>query len=1568
MQKKRRFGMKNVIASVLTAALVLTSTPSGIFAGELLVDEAVESGMEGEFFEEESPNTTLPEETPEGVTDIFGVADPSEVDDFSVSEDDYSEEDGEDGTEADATDNNEVATETAVEAVTEGDTAEVSETNTEAATDAEIEFTTDAETEAEEVAEAAAAEVNTVTVEGIRGWGSTYFTAELTGATVTVSIPTYFWGTSATSMQASYVDATGYEEMIDADNYGKVVSGLKAVELTFFDKRGKVVKSVSASAEVELGSISAETYVMYQKSRTGMKKTASSEYPYFSFNISNGGPFVFAGLADDGADRAEGVTSRGTTTFDLTTSDGTEISARTSSKAFSSGTVYMEAENAMSEDTVEAAVSAVDDLEAEVVQAMDISFHNEEGTETEPAREVTVTIAIPLTMEGEYQLVHIKDNGDTEIVEDVAFDENGVTFTVDEFSTYALVWKNSDDEKQEATITWGYMDGDSFTELEEGSTVTLDTTAATVSLENTYDGYYMIGAVYRANNSAEWVDVRPAMLTKTDSGWNITTVTHNEDDTTTTRTVAVADGSEIRVIYGPRTQPVPSGADQENVPSPTTNKDVQDNGDGTYTITLDITGTQVTETDSVGANVLIIFDRTSSMAGSMPGATSRMAAAKSAVSTLVNILSTGDNAGNDIDYSFVSFYRQADSIHTWGADAITGRTTWTKNATAFNNYVQGIGYPNTYGTNWEAGLYQGRQALNSRDTDQTYVIFITDGEPNRRGTGSTTPSVSATEAISYALTQAQAITGMSNVSLYGVFCGNDSGHDNLADMIEDAHGKQTINGTDSATMTSAFENIAHTIIENLGASDAVVDDGIPSLADISANVAGTPGGYEYYKKAAGETEFTKWDEAPGAIYSEDNGVTWDLSEAGNLPAGTTYRIQFTVWPSQEAYDLLADINNGIVRNEDGSITQYETSDAAYANLSPDVQNQIYKSGGVYVLKTNTHLFTSYTAKNQRYTDQIDYREEAMDLVAEPISLIKEWPDNLLDKYGEAVYRDENGEEHTAEYIDLMVTQDKKDYLQVRVDAEHEWKKDNIFISCGLMTIDDEGNVDIKENGYDYTVTEPVGFSYYWDLISDVYHPMVINGTATLLVLDEEAESADNDNTFKIGDKFYTKADDATNTLHASNYRRSNLNLTKVVPATSAAQDNDYFTYTAKVTDAFSTDGFVWFSAYDPNQETGETDPETGEPEKGAIVTENWVLSGAEAQAGGYWRATNGAEITFQIKKEWNVRFLNLYHGSTFEFEETDMTVDYEFDGATAATKYSFEDDTILPESWYKITDKKVEGTIIEPNNQYTVTYTNKLKAFYIYHSSVAEDGDLEVIPMSDVKNGKYDLHAKTKPGTLYGGYYLNYSGKGDYKDDGVKATGGTAYNGYNKTWNRITDEVQTTSGTAMTPIAYETYYIKEVPYAYLQNYYHFTYYTSGDNKLTSLYLLSAVDDLNYSATGFYLKTSDKKPATKVVSSLTFKNNADGADAIKLTPYNVFGDAHRTYKIEKNPARDDGENTVNRLTYWRTTGEYFAANANYTVQPYWTTMDGIEVKGKTIRTMKIAELVKRGLSHTDEDAY
>lgn len=1157
----------------------------------------------------------------------------------------------------------------------------------------------------------------------------------------------------------------------------------------------------------------------------------------------------------------------------------------------------------------------------EAADTMEIQHINETSGETE-----TVATAENITITGE-------NSAEAE-------------FAVGSFSTFVLKW-GTEETPESATIHWGYMDGTEFVELKEGSVVTMDTTASTISLANSFEGYTYLDALYCAPGKSveEGVDIG-STLYKTADGWECDAYSTDGEETTSSR-AAIVDGSDIYVLYFIPGSPNPSGASDNTIPSPTTTKTVVPNGDGTYTIQLDITGATVTEDNSHYANILVILDATKSMDGT------KWTNAKAAMKALIETLTEGENAANagKIDFALVTFGRSA-----------TVTQGWTKNNTAFKTTCANLNMVSTSGTNWEAGMRGGLYGVlntypegeSEENHDPTYVIFLTDGDPNvYYSSGAATNytndgttngwSQNSNTSANHSADEAKAIAA--KTKLYGIYCGSSGttpsgdSYNRLVNVISgNGQGGQKTIAANADSIESEFKAIAQTMLDEMGASNVAVDDGVPELSNISSNVVGEAGGYKYYKKEADETEFTEWADAPGAIYSKDNGVTWDLSSAGTLPAGTTYRIKFTVWPSQDAYDLIADLNNGLKSLDD---------------LTPEQRAGVTGSKETgYTLLTNTHLNTSYSFKDVDYTDHPEWESKAMPLPTEKISLKKLWPKNNMGDYGVAVYRDENGEEQTADSIKLTLTKDGANYLDVTVSkdgpdgnaetTEDNWTANDIYISCGQITVEN-GVATVKETGHDYTVIEPAAFSYYWDLIAATYHPMVINGTAKMLILDEKAKSADNVNTFKINDKYYTvHTEPSIDTLEASNYRRSNLNLTKTVSGENVP--DSYFTFKATVTDTNSTDGKVWFSAWDPKANA-------------TVKDTDWVISGATAQKGntGYWFADNGAEVTFKIKAGWNVRFLNLYHGSTFSFEETAMPDVFEFDSITAAHQFSFMDQTITDASWYKVVDKKTEGTIIEPNNSYTFTYTNKVAPyFYVYHSSVEGDGDLTKYPVTET----FDIFATTKPGTLYGGYYLDYEGKGKYADDGVKATEGVAYNGMNVTWDYKKACEQ--DGREMTPVAGETYYVKEVPTYYLRNYYQVNYAKAAPQAMKGLYLVSAIDDNNYLTTGFKLNGEETTENVRVGKSISFKNWATGF-TVTLKPNSAF------FLVDGKKAITVKD--VNFLTFLDVTSREgydspYYKPGTFTVLPYWTTFDGITVNGISTRTVTITEMTKNGISKTD----
>ena len=930
--------------------------------------------------------------------------------------------------------------------------------------------------------------------------------------------------------------------------------------------------------------------------------------------------------------------------------------------------------------------------------AFDIHFENSDGKEVEPNGVVSVKMTakqealedvdLDAFDADSVQVTHIGKKA-TEVVADteqgseidgtvdIEATEKSVAkidaeFDVEEFSTFTLTWGSG----QSATIHFGTSGADGFTEFADEQ-ITFDTTASTISIANTFEGYHYLDAVYCTNGQSieEGIDIESVLQKNEDGSWS---ATKPKSESGSAESVDIENGSHIYVSYYQQGTPSPSGSGDDTVPSPTTEKSVTDNGDGTYTITLDVTGAKVTEDNSHYVNVLIVLDATRSMNGT------KWTNAKAAMNTLIETLSEGENAANagKIDYALVTFGRSATVHETSGA-------VWTKDNAAFKSTCAGVNMVTTYGTNWEAGmrgaLYGALSALPSTDTDPTYVIFLTDGDPNvyyQSGAATnytndgTTNGYSQNNNTSANHSADEASTIAASTKLYGIYCG-DSGttpsgesYNRLVNVIEgQGQGGQDTIAANADTIESEFQAIAETALKDIGASEVAVDDGLPQLASVSSQVVeGDVGGYEYYKKDADETEFSVWSEAPGASYSEENGVTWDLSEVGTLEAETTYRIKFTVWPSQEAYDLIADLNNGLID---------------YDDLTDEQKAQIggNKTDGYYMY-TNTHLNTTYTVGDTEYSDSPEeVPQAAMPLPTETISVEKIW-NNLLDQQNPP----DDG-------IKLILEKDGEPYLSgkdaIEVSKETSWKQDGIYISVGQIKSTEDG-YDILETGHDYAVVEPEDYegNYRWELTSEVYHPMVIDGVTTMLIQDDAATGTDGEDYYTINGKKYKTAPAEGNMLKAWNDRRSWLQIEKKAIEGEGAPEDALFEFTITINDANEED--VWYSVYGPD----------------GLVKDLETDGNAEEGNTGYYYQTSGTPIKVKIQKGWTLRFINLPSGTTYTVEETGFPDGFAFDTAEDRQVVDTEAEQDDPER-PQIAGKTVSGTINVPNVEFYVDYTNK---------------------------------------------------------------------------------------------------------------------------------------------------------------------------------------------------------------------------------------------------------------------
>lgn len=229
----------------------------------------------------------------------------------------------------------------------------------------------------------------------------------------------------------------------------------------------------------------------------------------------------------------------------------------------------------------------------------------------------------------------------------------------------------------------------------------------------------------------------------------------------------------------------PGDSNGETTP-PATVKTLVSNGDGTYTLSLSVTGKAETTSESNKADVIVVLDRSGSMDESVEGYvanqtgryglvnrryvnlyylhngdyrslendtytgtvyyqtwsilsgytyreytgtryeymdTDRLAVAKSAISALADQLGSYNEENPDaVRFALVTF------ASTARTETFSQNSNWTTNVTTFKNKVNSDTIRATGGTNWEDAL-QKANGLSVREGAEVYVIFVSDGNP-----------------------------------------------------------------------------------------------------------------------------------------------------------------------------------------------------------------------------------------------------------------------------------------------------------------------------------------------------------------------------------------------------------------------------------------------------------------------------------------------------------------------------------------------------------------------------------------------------------------------------------------------------------------------------------------------------------------------------------------------------------------------------------------------------------------------------------------------------------------------
>lgn len=569
----------------------------------------------------------------------------------------------------------------------------------------------------------------------------------------------------------------------------------------------------------------------------------------------------------------------------------------------------------------------------EGMAALDISFHDSEGTEIEPNGEVQVSIelkegALPEDADPSTVVVqHLKETGDAiqvEKVADASNDTDGIValadkltdpdeievsdeaqavaaFRVESFSTFTITWQGFISSKEirfqlytEDNGEYEQITGVSAPEIppaDNGQEVVIADKAA-------LKGYIYLRAEYWKNNIKQCeIDKIKASKDGLLSGWEVKV---HESGTGENNWIPIYEKSpDLRLIYSEDTVVPPVTPERELSKT----KKVWDNSDGTYDLELSISGAVGTVQNKAPLDILFIVDISNSMSWGMGGESSigpsRIYYVKNAINNLINSIS--ENDGIDARYNVVTFKSYADEL----------TNGWVDNAQSVRNALEDIRVNDFIfgGTDYTEAISKGNTQLNDvRSEANSVVIFLSDGEPdNNNYTNIKKMSCTYFYAIGVGSSFNESSSSASKTLKY------------LCDNVGATNkGSDPYLATDTSSLEQAFEDIAldaTTILcNNVIISDELSENVEAVLNDfgpesLTVTVLGENG--NIYRGPSSSITLPETEENSVAILTPTYDVnTKTISlifpEEYKLEKGWTYKVNLKVAATDQAYKNLQD--------------------------------------------------------------------------------------------------------------------------------------------------------------------------------------------------------------------------------------------------------------------------------------------------------------------------------------------------------------------------------------------------------------------------------------------------------------------------------------------------------------------------------------------------------------------------------------------------------------------------------------------------------------------------------------
>lgn len=507
---------------------------------------------------------------------------------------------------------------------------------------------------------------------------------------------------------------------------------------------------------------------------------------------------------------------------------------------------------------------------------------------------------------------------------------------------------------------------------------------------------------------------------------------------------------------------VDSESPEESLGEPAHRKYIKDNGDGTYQLSLDVTGKTMTqtETEQRPVDVILVVDKSGSMKNKIEEGReqpTRLAVIQNLVKNMATELlptgtqnrmsvvtfSSATTSGNEDDDSYVQTkYKYKDAQTKQG---------WISFEASIHNAIDNI--TPSGGTNWEAGLYEANRLISSRREDAlTFVVFLSDGNPTFRytnsdwsngrysgagytqGTGNSDPN---SNNYNHALIEAEKIPN--DVKFFSVSIGGDADKmQNFAnDLKQEGKDATYYDGKDATSLENAFDNIIETITTS-GYTNVTITDTLSEYAEFVGVDANGTGITVTRTNKNGTIEPVPNSDYELTVSPDTKQVS--IRWLKMLEDDVTYTISFTVKPSQKASDEYIQ-NGGAYPN--GIVGETGTGDTE----------------GKQGFYSNATAILTYNGDGNDQT--IDYSKPVIQIQTTTIPVEKIWDDQ-----GNTAHRSDS---ITAE---LYYKESESPYKSVTLNEANGWTDQfaNIPVGSEDKFIVKENMTDDQPSYYESTIT------------------------------------------------------------------------------------------------------------------------------------------------------------------------------------------------------------------------------------------------------------------------------------------------------------------------------------------------------------------------------------------------------------------------------------------------------------------------------------------------------------------